>query len=207
MSEPPHSSKPPLHPQRHSSIGPRRQVPDVGDLEVFVADEQRDEPVDVVRWAALAREVLGAEGIRGDAELSLLFVSEETMTELNERFMEASGATDVLSFPIDENVPELPRWPEVTTTGPERGATDPSDAPLLLGDVVVCPAVAARNAPEHTGTYDDELALLVVHGVLHVLGMDHGTQDEAARMRGREDELLAQFHRRLGVGTEMPGDR
>jgi probable rRNA maturation factor len=182
-------------------------VPDVGELEVFVADEQREQPVDVVRWAALARGVIEAEGIRGDAELSLLFVSEATMTELNERFMDATGPTDVLSFPIDEDVAELPRWPEPSTTGPDRGPSDPSDAPLLLGDVVVCPEVAARNAPDHAGTYDDELALLVVHGVLHVLGMDHDTPDEAARMRAREDELLARFHRRLAVGTEMPGDR
>jgi probable rRNA maturation factor len=68
--------------------------------------------------------------------------------------------------------------------------------PLLLGDVVVCPAVAARNAPSHAGTYEDELALLLVHGILHVLGHDHAEADERARMVARERDLLAQFHRR-----------
>jgi probable rRNA maturation factor len=65
---------------------------------------------------------------------------------------------------------------------------------MLLGDVVVCPAVAARQAPTHAGSYDDELALLVVHGVLHVLGMDHAEPDEAARMQARERELLDRYH-------------
>ena len=61
---------------------------------------------------------------------------------------------------------------------------------MLLGDVVVCPAVAAEQAPTHAGTLDDELALLVVHGVLHVLGHDHAEPDETATMRARELELL-----------------
>ncbi len=77
---------------------------------------------------------------------------------------------------------------------------------MLLGDVVICPAVAARNAPEHAGSYDDEMALLVVHGVLHVLGMDHAEPDEAEAMRAREAELLARFHGAVSVGTEIPAE-
>lgn len=169
-----------------------------------MADEQSAEPVDVARWGELARRVLAAEGIRGDAELSLLFVSRDTIAELNERFMDASGPTDVLSFPIEEDIVELGRWPDITTTGPDRSPPDPSDAPLLLGDVVISPEVAAANAPTHAGTYDDELALLVVHGVLHILGMDHGDAAGAEAMRARERELLARFHRPLDVGTEVP---
>ena len=69
---------------------------------------------------------------------------------------------------------------------------------MLLGDVVICPTVARRNAPEHAGTYEDELALLVVHGVLHVLGMDHAEPDETAAMQARERELLATLHRPSG---------
>jgi probable rRNA maturation factor len=67
--------------------------------------------------------------------------------------------------------------------------------PLLLGDVVVCPSVAERQAPEHAGGYDDELALLVVHGVLHVLGHDHAEPEETAVMQARERALLDEFHR------------
>src|SRR6478609_3560774 len=172
----------------------RRRLPEDGTLEVFAADEQSAEPVEVHRWTKLAEDVLRAQGVRGEAELSLLFVTEDAMGDLNQRFMETSGPTDVLAFPIDDDLVELGRFPDTTTTGPDRPPPDPSDAPVLLGDVVICPAVAARNAPDHAGSYDDEIALLVVHGILHVLGMDHAEPDDEAAMRTRERELLAQFH-------------
>jgi probable rRNA maturation factor len=70
--------------------------------------------------------------------------------------------------------------------------------PLLLGDVVICPAIAARNATSHGVTFSDELALLVVHGLLHLVGMDHEDNSEAERMEERERELLARFHRPAG---------
>lgn len=172
---------------------PRRAGPE-GEVQVFGADEQDAEPVDVPRWVDLARDVLVAEGVRGEAELSLLFVDELSIAELNQRFMDADGPTDVLAFPIDEAVPG--RWPDAGSTGPDREEPDPGDLPLLLGDVVVCPAVAARQAPEHAGSYDDEIALLVVHGVLHVLGHDHAEPEETAVMQARERELLDRFHHR-----------
>lgn len=172
---------------------PRRRGPE-GEVQVFGADEQDQRPVDVDRWVRLAHEVLVAEGVEGDAELSLLFVDEEAMAELNERFMEKTGPTDVLAFPIDEAGP-IGRWPDAGSTGPDRTDPEGDDAPLLLGDVVLCPAVAERQAPEHESSPDDEMALLVVHGVLHVLGYDHAEDDEAARMKARERALLDQFHR------------
>ena len=134
-----------------------------------MADEQDAEPVEVARWEALARHVLETEGVVGEAELAVLFVDETTMTELNATFMGGTGPTDVLAFPIDDDDVTVGRSPDGSTAGPHRDPGD-GDIPLLLGDVVVCPAVAARNAPEHAGTYDDEIALLVVHGILHVLG-------------------------------------
>lgn len=162
-------------------------------MQVFGADEQSDAPVDVERWSRLAHEVLVAEGVAGESELSLLFVDETAMTELNHRFMDKTGPTDVLAFPIDETGP-TGRSPDAGTTGPDRAEPEDDDMPLLLGDVVLCPAVAARQAPEHAGSFEDELALLVVHGVLHVLGHDHAEADEAARMQARERELLDRFH-------------
>jgi probable rRNA maturation factor len=155
----------------------------VGEVKVFGADEQHSAPVDVERWVELARSVLVAEGVDGDAELSLLFVDEPTISGLNRRFMDVDGPTDVLAFPIDEAADEA-AGTDATSRGP---------APLLLGDVVVCPAVAERQAPEHAGSYDDELALLVVHGVL---GHDHAGVDEATTMQARERELLQRFHHR-----------
>ena len=165
-----------------------------GDIEVFVADEQSAQPVEVERWEALARNVLGAEGVRGAAELALMFVDEPTMAELNGTFMGETGPTDVLSFPIDAT-DEIGtgRSPDGSTTGPDRPI--PDDLPLMLGDVVICPKVAARNAPSHAGTFDDEIALLIVHGILHVLGMDHATPAETEVMQAREREHLTAFHR------------
>lgn len=169
-------------------------------VSVFGVDEQDDHPIDVARWVRLAEQVVAAEGVRRASELSLLFVDEAHMAELNERHMAATGPTDVLAFPIDDDGLERGRWPDNGTAGPDRPPVDLDDVPVLLGDVVVCPAVAARQAgehvggPHHQGRLEDELALLVVHGVLHVLGMDHATSEEEAEMQGRERELLARFH-------------
>jgi probable rRNA maturation factor len=166
-----------------------------GEVQVFGADEQNRAEVDIDRWVGLAHDVLIAEGVRGEAELSLLFVDEAAIAELNKRFMDAEGPTDVLAFPIDDPV-VAGRWPDAGTAGPDRDDPDPGDMPLLLGDVVVCPAVAERQAPQHAGSYDDEMALLVVHGVLHVLGHDHAEPDETTAMQERERVLLERFHHR-----------
>ncbi len=166
-------------------------------VDVFAADEQSDREVDVERWAALVRDVLQAEGVRVDTEVSLLFVDEASIAELNERFLGRSGPTDVLAFPIDDDPSPAGRSPDQGGTGPGGLPVD-DEVPSLMGDVVICPVVAARNAAEHEVTVDDEIALLVVHGVLHLLGMDHEDEVEAQHMERREQELLDRFHRRRG---------
>ncbi|HEV8296120.1 MAG TPA: rRNA maturation RNase YbeY [Acidimicrobiales bacterium] len=152
----------------------------MGTPVVVGYDEQELEPVDLDRWVRLAQDVLVHEGA-AEGELALLFVDEDTIADLNAQHMGDAEPTDVLSFPIDAE-------------GTDGGAAD--GVPLLLGDVVVCPGVARRNAPGHAGSYEDELALLVVHGVLHVLGHDHAARDEAAAMQQRERSLLERFHQR-----------
>jgi probable rRNA maturation factor len=176
-------------------VARRRRRPPEGEVEVFGVDEQDDEPVDLGRWVELARAVLVDSGIRGEAELSLLFVTEPVIAELNGRYMGKDGPTDVLAFPIDDPI-DAGRWPDSGSTGPDREPPELGELPLLLGDVVICPKVAAEQAPTHAGSYDDELALLVVHGVLHVLGMDHAEPDEATAMQARERELLDKHHHR-----------
>ena len=168
-------------------------------VEVFAADEQSDHPVDTLRWVRLAEAVLQEEELTGDAELSVLFVDEGSIAELNARFLGKDGPTDVLAFPIDEEPVESGRSPDSGGTGPGM-PSEPEDMPVLLGDIVICPAVAFRNAPEHAGTYDDELALLVVHGLLHLMGMDHEEDDEAEEMEAKERDLLARHH--TGVRPE-----
>jgi probable rRNA maturation factor len=167
-------------------------------IEVFAADEQADHPVETLRWVRLAEAVLEEEGIRGDAELSMLFVDEQAMADLNKRFLGRDGPTDVLAFPIDEEPVEGGRSPDSGGSGPGF-SSEPSDMPIVLGDVVICPAVAHRNAAQRAGTYDDELALLIVHGVLHLLGMDHEDDDEAELMESRERQLLAKLNRAPGA--------
>jgi probable rRNA maturation factor len=161
---------------------------------VFCADEQAELRVDIERWQALATEVLRTEGVRGLAELSLLFISEAEITELNHDYMGKDGPTDVLAFPIDAGEAELVLHTHPLNRGPDRSPPDPGDMPLLLGDVVICPSIAAGQAAEHAGTVDDELALLVVHGILHVLGHDHHEPEATALMRARELALLEAHH-------------
>jgi probable rRNA maturation factor len=161
---------------------------------VFVADEQATVDIDLARWRVLAEAVIAEEGVRGNVELSLLFVEEDDIAALNEQFLGDAKPTDVLAFPIDAVDVDVMSSPTSGHSGPDRPPPDPTDQPLLLGDVVICPAVAASQAAEHAGTIDDELALLVVHGILHVLGYDHALPDEGAAMRSRERELLEARH-------------
>lgn len=161
-------------------------------MPVFASDEQSAIAVDLPRWLRLARLVLSEERAPSDAEVSLIFVDEQAIADLKGRFLGGDGPTDVLAFPIDEEHVPGGRHPDTGGRGPGTG-TEADDPPLVLGDVVVCPTVAERQAPEHAGTLDDELALLVVHGVLHLLNYDHADEPEAASMQRREQELLERF--------------
>jgi probable rRNA maturation factor len=160
--------------------------------EVFGADEQSQVPVDVLRWVRLARLVLAEERAPEDAELSVIFVDEQAMTDLNERFLGAAGSTDVLAFPMDEDALLGGRQPDQGGRGPGSPAA-PGDPPVVLGDVVVCPQVAREQAAGHGHAVDEELGLLVVHGVLHLLNYDHAEARESEAMRRRERELLDRF--------------
>ena len=158
-------------------------------IDIYAADEQHDHPIALAQWIALANGALVDEGVRGLAEVSLIFSDETTMSALNAQFMGQTGPTDVLSFPIDGEPEPTGRVPDAGGSGP--GEPPAPEIPQLIGDIVICPAVAARNAVEHECSLEDELALLVVHGVLHLLGWDHVVDAEAERMEAREQELLA----------------
>ncbi|MBA3728408.1 MAG: rRNA maturation RNase YbeY [Actinobacteria bacterium] len=124
--------------------------------------------MDEDRLARLAERTLTAEGFSG-VEVSLSFVLPEEMADLHLRYMDESGPTDVLSFPLTED-----------------GALAEDG---LLGDVVVCPAEAARNRPEDV---EAELRLLVVHGVLHLLGYDHEQEAERGAMWERQESYTGE---------------
>ena len=189
----------PARPPRRRSR-PRRVGDPAGTVEVFGSNEQSTVDLDLDRLVTLARYTLDQEGVRGDVEVSMLLVDEATIAELNRQHMEEEGPTDVLAFPIDDEYMPLGRQPDGGPPAPENREPTTSAGPLLLGDIVICPAVADRNAaanagsrPGHLGRTSDELDLLVVHGLLHLLGHDHSSPAEAAAMREREEALLASF--------------
>ena len=177
--------------ERASCSGDDRDEPPAvvltGDdgVEVHARDETSQlQTLDVARWAELAAAVLRDEGA-GAGELGLRFVDPEPMAALNLAHMGAPGPTDVLAFPIDFGDGDG----DGDCDGDGNG--DGPALPRLHGDVVVCPSYAAAQAP---GDPVDELALLVVHGVLHVLGYDHAVETDAAVMGARERRLLAAYH-------------
>lgn len=147
-------------------------------ISVTVLNETSAE-IDADRWAGLVRRVLEREGVEGPAETAVMFVDDETMAELNVEHMGGSGPTDVLSFPIDD--------------GADDGVPTIVGQARLVGDIVVCPSVAAANAPEHAGDLDAEIALLLIHGSLHLLGHDHAEPDERDAMWDAERRLVAEL--------------
>ena len=126
----------------------------------------------LLRLADFALEKLR---IHPQAELSIVLVDEDTMSAYHQKYMDEPGPTDVLSFPMDE-------------LRPPADDEDPPEG--LLGDIVLCPAVTARQAAEHGRTPDAEAEYLLVHGLLHLLGYDHATAEERIEMFALKDELL-----------------
>jgi len=143
-------------------------------MDIFLANEQ-DLAVDRDRLSAIASHTLESEDVDDSAELSILFVSAAHMRRLNAHFAGDDYATDVLAFPMRED------------------EDDEEEAGPLLGDVVVCPQIALRNAERIGHSLDDELAVLVVHGTLHLLGYDHQGPKEKEAMERRQNEILSSF--------------
>lgn len=177
-----------------------RRAGNEGNLEVFVANEQEDVELTLDRYAELARFVLEAEGVRGDVEFALLFVDEQFITSLNGKYMGETTSTDVLAFPIDDEFFQTGRSPDAATRRPPGRDRTTGPGALLLGDVVICPSVAHRQAgsnersyPGHDGSVEAELDMLVTHGTLHVLGYDHGAVDERSVMQAAERRHLSGF--------------
>lgn len=135
-------------------------------------------PVDLPRLGTVMAQVLGREGVGPAAEAGLILVDEARIADLKAEYLDGDGSpTDVLSFPLDD--------------GPPGSA---AATPVLLGDVVICPSVAAAQAPDHAGSLTDELVLLTIHGALHLLGWDHADAHQESRMWAHERELMTELH-------------
>jgi probable rRNA maturation factor len=146
-------------------------------MSVYVANESGVE-VDEVGLAALARHVLSVMGVSPLAELSLMLVTEEAMERLHVQYMGEPGATDVLAFAQDD----------LSSGAPLSGSDEVPEA--LLGDVVLCPEFAARQAASQQHSLHDELHVLCAHGVLHLLGYDHAEPEEEREMFGVQARVL-----------------
>jgi len=131
----------------------------------------------------LARFALDKLRIHPQAELSILLVDETTMADYHERFMDLPGPTDVMSFPMDEL----------------RAPEDDEEPPMgLLGDIVLCPQVTARQAPDNGRSVDGEAEYLLIHGLLHLLGHDHAEPEEKTVMFGLNDRIIAAWDQARG---------
>jgi probable rRNA maturation factor len=157
-------------------------------VSVFVANES-GATVDEASLVELARHVLDQMGVAPMAELSILLVDVGAMEQLHVRWMNEPGPTDVLAFPMDEL--------EGTRMVAHPG-DDEEPEPALLGDVVLCPEVAATQAAAAGHTTLDELHLLCTHGVLHLLGYDHADPEEEQAMFREQARLLASWRSRTG---------
>jgi len=143
----------------------------------------------LVRLATFALDQLRIHPL---AELSILLVEAEYMAELNHRWMDGDGPTDVLAFPMDES-------------SVDHGPGEPNGGePALLGDIVLCPEVAAKQAAQAGHSTAQELALLTVHGTLHLLGYDHAEPDEEREMFGLQARLLESWRNSAPGKTGKP---
>ena len=159
--------------------------------------------IDEAGLVALSRFVLDAMGIDPLADLSLVLLDTEAMAALHQQWMDLPGATDVMAFPMDG--PEGPTERFDPTASPAGTATPVEP---MLGDVVLCPAVAADQASSAGHSLEAELHLLCTHGILHLLGYDHGEPDEEREMFELQARLVGDWGRRSGVGpirAPLPG--
>uniref|UniRef100_UPI003D902906 rRNA maturation RNase YbeY n=1 Tax=Gordonia sp. B7-2 TaxID=3420932 RepID=UPI003D902906 len=145
----------------------------------FANESGVDVPAELIIEAA--RFAINAMDVNPAALLSVLCVDEDTMADMHVQWMDLPGPTDVMSFPMDELVP--------------GGRPDAADlGPAILGDIVLCPEFAAQQAKSARRSFDHELSMLTIHGVLHLLGFDHADPDEEREMFGLQNEILEAFY-------------
>ena len=141
-------------------------------MRVSVLSHREPEPLNLEAFERLALFVLTMEAVPELSELSIALVDDGEMARLNEQYRGIEGPTDVLAFGCDDPCPT------------------PGDEPITLGDVVIAPETAERQAAELGHSIEHELDVLLVHGVLHLLGYDHERDEDAGAMAAREAVLL-----------------
>lgn len=152
-------------------------------MDILISCDHRSDLVSSLPLEELAQFVLEREGKPAETEVSISFVDDDTMAQLNERYRGKEGPTDVLSFECDNIADD-----EFAAVG--------GDDIYELGDIIIAPDVAMRQTQEFNTSFAEEVNLLVVHGLLHLCGYDHIEDDEAEIMEAREAELLSAWAQR-----------
>lgn len=152
-------------------------------IEVLVEDDPLADPQDVSDAAQFAMDAMH---VHPAAELCIRFVEPSAIEVLHEQWMDLAGPTDVMSFPMDELRPGTPERPS---------------EPGVLGDIVLCPQVARDQAEKLGHPVTDELLMLTVHGVLHLLGYDHADAEQEREMFGLQRDILTAYLQRSGRST------
>lgn len=156
-------------------------------MAVMFNYEYREQDLASLRLEELAAFALAQEEVEEEAETSVTFVDDEEMARLNQEYRGKTGPTDVLSFECDGMDDEFPDGFE--------------DEGFVLGDIIIAPDVAERQATHFGTTFAGELNLLLVHGLLHLCGYDHIEDDEAEEMKEREREILTAWGAESGDAT------
>ena len=153
---------------------------------MLTCENETDHQIDLDAVRGEITFLLGALRLHPETELSVTFVSTSDMEELHLEWMHEPGATDILSFPMDEL----------------RPSDDPQ--PGMLGDIVICPDFVESD-PERVGmSMAQRLEFLLVHGMLHLIGYDHATEDECDAMFAFQDQLLQRWREsRAAVGADL----
>jgi len=146
-------------------------------LKIYINNNWNIREIPTGDFERLALEIYRAGELNEKGELSITFMDDEEIAALNKKYRNIDGPTDVLSFPQREGM-EIP---------------DPDDEDFepLLGDIMISTEAAARQANEMGHSFEKEIKILLIHGILHLYGYDHYEPEEAALMKKEEEKILA----------------
>lgn len=176
-------------------------------MNILISNEQESVGFDerlLCVLKSVASYVLDNERAGENIELSVALVEEAEIRNLNKRYRDKDTPTDVLSFVVDSEIGESidnGKTQPIIPGGGTLSAGQLDSYPKMLGDVIICPSVAMQQAVEYGQTFDQEIKLLLIHGILHLLGYDHIKDSEAEVMENREREILEELSRERSIDT------
>ncbi|MGN7388533.1 rRNA maturation RNase YbeY [Sporosarcina sp. SAFN-015] len=151
-------------------------------LDIYFNDETEKVSEDITQLVAeVLNHAAGMEGLSGQPEVSVTFMTDEEIRKINAQYRGKDKATDVISFALEE------------MTEGEIAVIQEEDMPIVLGDILISVETASRQAAEYGHDERREIGFLALHGFLHLLGYDHMTEEDEKKMFGRQKEILTSF--------------